>query len=83
MFAQFFAMFKAMFSVVTTVADAANLGAMALKNVAEVTNETSLQYVEEARINRLKKMRQLDAELAVVEAESSASIKSVSKAKTA
>ena len=83
MFAQFFSMFKAMFSVVTTVADAANLGAMALKNVAEVTKETSLQYVEEARIARLKKMKQLDAELAVVEAESSASIKSVSKAKAA
>lgn len=83
MFAQFFAMFRQLFSVVTTVAEAADLGAQALKNVAEVTKETSLQYVEEARIARLKKMKQLDAELAVVEAESSASIKSVSKAKAA
>ena len=83
MFAQFFAMFRQLFSVVTTVAEAADLGAQALKNVASVTNETSMQYVEEARINRLKKMKQLEAELAVVEAESSASIKSVSKAKAA
>jgi len=80
MFAQFFQMFKQLFSVVTTVAEAAELGAQALRNVASVTQETSAVYVEEARIKRAIQLSNLEKELNDVEAKNRNVVATVKKA---
>ena len=52
MFANLTAAFAQTFNAITTVASAANYGAKALENLAIVAEETSGQYVDNARSDR-------------------------------
>lgn len=76
MFANITASVAQIFNAVTTVASAANYGAKALENLAIVAEETSGQYVDNARSDR--EIKQIERMAAYEQAKA----KALSKAKS-
>ena len=55
------------FGTLTTTMSAVDHGAKALEHLAVTAEETAGAYCDEARANRAKQMKQLDAELAAAD----------------
>ncbi len=68
MFANLTTAFAKSFNVIGTLADAADLGATAIKNLAEVAAETSGTYKDNAKIEREIKQVEKLAEFAALRA---------------
>ena len=63
------------FGTLTTTMSAVDHGAKALEHLAVTAEETAGAYCDEARANRAKQMKQLDAELAAADKAASRVVK--------
>lgn len=63
------------FGTLTTTMSAVDHGAKALEHLAITAEETAGAYCDEARANRAKQMKQLDAELAAADKQAARVVK--------
>ncbi len=67
MFASISMAIRQLFNAMSTLFSAMDHGAKAIEHLAVTAEETAGAYCDEARVNRAKQLKQLDAELAAAD----------------